>query len=109
MGKAEAPIQSYVIQRLEMLERQGKVYYFRNNSFVGKIQRYNGTQGFVNNGKPGMPDIVMCMNGIFIGIELKSAVGKLSDCQKRAKEIIESVGGKYFVVKTPEEFEEIIK
>lgn len=109
MGQAESHIQSYVLSRLEMLERQGKVYYFRNNSFVGKIQRYNGTQGYVNNGKPGMPDVVMCLNGMFVGIELKSPVGKLSDHQKRAKEIIESVGGKYVVIKTPEEFEEIFK
>lgn len=108
MGKAEAGIQLYVLARLQILERQGRVYYFRNNSFAGKIQRYNGTQGYIDNAKPGMPDVVMCLDGTFVGIELKSLVGRQSDSQKRAQALIEGAGGKYYIVKTPEEFEAVI-
>jgi hypothetical protein len=106
MGRAEGAVQSYVIQRLELLERTGKCYHFRNNSFTGRVTRYNGSQGYVKNGKPGMPDIIAVFrDGIFTGIEVKSATGRQSPEQKRAQSQIEALGGRYWLVRTPEELE----
>lgn len=105
----EAAVQRYVIDRLTLLERTGKVYFFRNNSFTGKLMRYNGSEGFVKNGKPGMPDIVALIAGKFVGIELKSDKGRQSEEQKIAQKHIEKLGGLYLLVNSPEAFETCIQ
>ena len=99
-----------------MLERQGKAYWFRSNSFTGSIERSNGSRGFVRNGKPGMPDVVACLAsdsgayaGQFVGFELKTLTGRQSPEQKVAQQAIEKAGGMYVVVRTPEDFDEAIK
>jgi len=109
MGRAEAPIQAYVMDRLARMEVMGQAYYFRNNSFSGRITRYDGSQGYVKNNKLGMPDVVACLGGRFVGIECKAPKGTLSPFQKRAKEDIERSGGLYWVVRTPEQFEELVR
>jgi hypothetical protein len=108
MGKSESPIQTYVLQRLELLERQGKCYYFRNNSFTGRVMRHNGTQGYIKNSKRGMPDVVACIKGLFIGIECKAKGNYQSPDQKAAERMIEGVGGQYWLVRTPDEFEQYL-
>lgn len=122
----EAQLSHYCMQRLKPLEIQGKCYFFRNNSFTGKLTRYNGSQGYVKNGKPGMPDIVACfiqavfkrndegdlyghITGQFIGFELKTAKGKQSDEQKKAQKMIEKLGGLYYLIRSPEDFEAALK
>lgn len=53
----------------------------------------------------GIPDVVACKNGIFIGIELKSSTGKASELQKyNIKQINESGG--VGIILFPEGFEE---
>jgi hypothetical protein len=46
----------------------------------------------------GTPDILACVNGRFIAIELKSEKGKLDPLQKRTLEKIAGSGGISFVV-----------
>lgn len=106
MGRAESPIQSYVLQRLELLERTGRCYFFRNNSFTGRIMRYNGSQGYIKNSKRGMPDVIACLGGKFIGIECKAKGSYQSPEQKIAQQHIELVSGEYWLIRTPEELEE---
>lgn len=108
MSSWENSLYSYIEGRLIPLERVGKIYYFRNNSFSGKIKRYDGSQGFIKNNKKGTPDIIICYKGHFIGIELKTMTGRQSPDQKLAEQDIISAGGKYFIIKTPEEFENIL-
>lgn len=81
--------------------------------------RYNGSEGYIKNSKRGMPDIVVCLKaksgyirdemnlpwGLFIGIEVKSKVGRQSPDQKLAQEHIEKVGGLYWLIRSPEELE----
>lgn len=44
--------------------------------------------------KAGIPDILACHNGIFLGIEIKAEGGKLSELQKvKLQEIAEAGGG----------------
>lgn len=131
MSVWENSLASYIEGRLLPLERAGEVYFFRNNSFSGRIQRYDGSTGFIKNSKRGTPDIVACFRrrivenerevfpgagmaeinyyGIFVGLELKTMTGRQSPEQKLAQAAIESAGGQYHVVRTPEQFEEILK
>lgn len=121
MGVTEKGTQTYVLDRLQALEIQGKCYFIRNNSFAGRVTRYDGSQGFVRNNKPGTPDIIACfqyeydggdgpysksLTGcMFVGIEIKGPRGRLSPEQKLAHEAIERVGGEVWVIYSPEDFE----
>lgn len=123
MSVWENSLYSYIEGRLAPLERAGGCYFFRSNSFTGRIQRYNGTTGFVKNGKPGMPDVVACFYseahndignyfrqyGQFVGFELKTEKGRQSPEQKLAQASIESAGGLYYLIRSPEMFESILK
>ena len=57
---------------------------------------------------PGAPDMILCVNGLFVAFESKTYKGRLSDDQKIHKKKIETSGGIYCVTRTLEEAEEII-
>lgn len=81
---------------LDYLGYQKKIYFFRSNS--GALRLENG--GFMRTGKKGCPDIIVCRNGKFIGLEVKTQKGKQSDSQKQAEQEILKAGGEYYVVKS---------
>ena len=54
---------------------------------------------------PGTPAILGCIQGLFVGIELKVGYGTLNPAQKVFREGLEAKGGLYFVVKSIEELE----
>lgn len=54
--------------------------------------------------KAGIPDIICCCNGYFVGVELKSSIGRPSKLQLYNLEKIEESGG-YSMVLYPENFE----
>lgn len=91
-----------------MLENQGKCYVIRDNSFAGHIQRANGSRGYVKNNKPGKPDIIVCYQGKFIGLEVKHKT-KQSEYQKLAEEAIKKAGGDYHIVHDVLEVRELIR
>jgi Holliday junction resolvase len=51
----------------------------------------------------GVPDIIMCVDGFFIAIELKSPTGKTSKIQDYTLERIRKAGGACGVARTIEE------
>ena len=55
--------------------------------------------------KSGIPDLLVCCNGRFIGIELKSPTGKPSDLQLYNLREISKAGGIGFVL-YPKDFEQ---
>ncbi len=61
--------------------------------------------------KSGIPDLLMCVNGIFIAAELKSSVGKPTELQVKNIQMVNSGGGIGLVVYPEgfEQFKEIIK
>ena len=61
--------------------------------------------------KSGIPDLLMCVNGIFIAAELKSSVGKPTDLQRKNIEMVNRGGGIGLVLYPEgfEQFKEIIK
>lgn len=54
--------------------------------------------------KVGIPDIIACIKGHFVGIEVKQASGHQSDAQKVCEKNIVEAGGEYWLVFSYEEF-----
>lgn len=62
--------------------------------------------------RAGFPDFIFLLprgGCFFLAIEMKSAKGRQTDTQREYQRIIESVGGKYAVVRTFDEFRETIE
>ena len=51
-------------------------------------------------GKAGIPDVIICWYGRFIGVEVKSARGKPTDLQLHVGAQIQDAGGKWFLVRS---------
>ena len=98
--RKESKIQKECLQMLQILENQNQLYFVRANVFLGTIKRPNGSDGFLRQNKKGCPDILICVNGKFIGLEIKTKIGKQSDLQKAAQIKIEKAGGKYFIIRS---------
>lgn len=50
-------------------------------------------------GRAGIPDIICCCNGRFVGIECKAGKGKTTALQDRELDAIHAAGGFAFVVR----------
>lgn len=106
----EKYIQQSIIAYLRVLESMNKLIFIRNNSFAGSIQRVNGSKGYINNKKPGSPDILIFLEcGVTVHCELKTEKGKLTDSQKVYKKQVEALGHIYIVIKSIEELEQYLK
>lgn len=53
--------------------------------------------------KSGVPDIIACVNGKFVGIEVKRPGGRVSELQKYHIEKIRAAGGVAFVATSIED------
>jgi hypothetical protein len=60
-------------------------------------------------GTAGLPDIICCINGKFVALEVKIPSGKLTKLQNYTIERIQSANGKAFKVTTLQEVKEIIQ
>lgn len=60
-------------------------------------------------GLPGQSDIQGCLDGRWIGVEVKSAKGKQRKSQVTFQRAIEAAGGVYIVARSPEEAIEAIE
>lgn len=109
MSLFENSLYSYLEARLLPLERRGQAYFFRNNSFSGRIRRFDGSEGFIKNNKKGTPDVIILLDGQFIGAELKTATGRQSPAQKQAQVAIEAAGGRYCLFRSPEDIEAVLR
>lgn len=58
--------------------------------------------------KSGIPDLLVCCNGYFLGVEVKASNGKPSELQKRNIRKINECGG-YGVILYPDQFEDFKK
>jgi Holliday junction resolvase len=74
-------------------------------NFENKIKKYIEAQGgwqvkfFANSfTKSGIPDILCCINGYFLAIEVKAKDGKASDLQIHQCNMIRQAGGSAYVV-----------
>ena len=107
----ETDIQSQIIDYLQILEHQGKLFFQRTNNIpVSQIR--NGKRVFRSmpkGAKKGFPDIVVLKGGVLIALEVKSATGRQSKDQKEMEKLVVSSGGKYFIVRSLSEVVELMK
>ncbi len=57
----------------------------------------------------GIPDIICCYNGLFIGLELKQENGRATELQKKKLDAINNAGGIGVVVRSVEEVDNLFK
>lgn len=100
----ERQIQRGVLDYLELLSRKKPIYYFR--SAAGMVKTEQGR--IFKTGKPGTPDICVCYEGVFYGLEIKTKTGRQSTLQKKAQEQIEAAGGKYYIIRCLEDIWRIL-
>lgn len=96
-------IRNYV----QFYENKGLAYIIRNNTIRQSVIRKDGSKGFLQNGKAGSPDLIVCAKGRFVGIECKRKGNKQSDLQKAAQAAIEKAGGMYWLVYSFDEFKSL--
>lgn len=85
----EKDIQNAIIEYLTY----NRYFFYRNNTGAAKMA--NGR--FVSFGVKGAPDIVCCIKGKFVGIEVKRTGGKQSVEQKLFQQALERSGGIYIL------------
>lgn len=81
---ARTPENAVKSRCVEILKRYG-AYYF-----------YPVTGGY---GRSGIPDIIVCFNGRFLGIECKAGTNKPTALQQREMEHIRKAGGATLVIR----------
>jgi Holliday junction resolvase len=80
-----------------------------------KVLKYLNQQDFVvayniiSASERGVPDILACINGKFVGLEIKGYGDKLSSIQTAQRKRITKAGGKCYVVRRFEDVKEIMK
>lgn len=125
MTKGKGSEQEVMNAIIQYLEYSG-VYCVRINSGAIKIKEY-----FVKLGKRGTPDLLVCLDGYFVGLEVKKDASAARSWlrkvglfiktsfpnpnslreidQHKAMELIRRSGGSGFLVSSVDEVEEIIK
>lgn len=60
-------------------------------------------------GTAGIPDIICCINGIFVAFEVKTVIGKTTKLQDTTIAKIKNAGGIAAVVSSPDEVRNILE
>lgn len=81
----------------KMIENTIKKWLTKNQHWHLKVQ------GGANNPSAGVPDIIACINGVFVGIEVKTKTGSTTKIQEYQIDMINKSGGFALVVTTLEE------
>ncbi len=77
-------------------------YLCKRNNAGMSFGQHNGKKWAIKIGEPGWPDIEgITKDGLYFGIEVKSATGKLEESQKAIGKKIGSMGGaRWFVARS---------
>ena len=105
MKLSEAEILKTITHYLQYQENLGKLYFVRVGS--GMIQTREGR--VFRSGKVGCPDVIVCVKGKFVGLEVKKPQSYQSRPQIEAQNRIEKAEGLYYVVRSLSEAEEVLK
>lgn len=106
VGEKESDIQNTIC---EYLERRGRCF-FRLNNIPAFSKNGDGSMRMRRLPKytpRGLPDIVVIAGGTFIGLEVKTKIGRQSPDQKLFEQLVKKHNGKYFVVRSIEDVEAI--
>jgi len=95
----ERTIQNKILVALSA-EFAGRSIWWTNDTGVAKSMDGKRTIAF---GLKGSPDILGCLDGRFIGIEVKTATGKQRDAQAKFQKAFELAGGIYIIARSPDD------
>ncbi|MGL5716721.1 MAG: VRR-NUC domain-containing protein [Paraclostridium sp.] len=112
MKLTETQIQSSIIDYLEILEGQGKLWFSRLNNIPPVDKGLNGKMTFrklPKGCKKGIPDILVIFGSRCIAVEVKTATGKQSKEQKIVEDNFKKQGQEYYVVRSLQEAINIFK
>lgn len=104
MGKQENKIQREIIQHINDHLGIG----WRNNSGIVRIKQ-GGALRYMHLAPKGSPDIVACIYGKFVGIEVKTPKGKVESHQYEFGQEIKDSGGEWLVARGLDDFMQQIK
>lgn len=105
----ETQIQSSIIDYLQVLENQGKLFLHRVNNMGVYDPKRKAYRVFPKGSKKGFPDIICLKDGLLIGLEVKTGEGKQSNNQKEVEKKLKKHGVAYYVVRSLDEVIEIIE
>jgi tRNA-binding EMAP/Myf-like protein len=106
---SETPIVSGIKKYLDILEKQGKLVYQRNNTGAVPIQSKGGTR-FIRFGKIGSHDFyIFVKHGMVLSVEIKDEKGKQSEGQIEFQQKLEKLDHSYFVVRSLDDIVKILK
>jgi len=105
--KSESRIQQEIVMFFnnEYPELRGCLCYNNNNSIGSLRGKQNKYLGVIK----GRSDMVLYYKSFSIMIELKTDIGRQSESQKSWQELMISQGFEYYIVRSLEEFKELIK
>lgn len=104
----ETEIQSSIIDYLQLLEKQGKLFLHRVNNMGVYDPKVKAYRVFPKGSKKGFPDIIIIKNGLLIGLEVKTGQGKQSVNQIEMEKEFKKHGADYYVVRSLNEVIEIV-
>lgn len=85
-----------------------KKYFFWRQNNIGTYDAKSGYhRPMPKYSKNGVPDIIVIKDGFFIGLEVKTPKGRLSENQKIFQKECKSAGGEYYIVRSIDDVIEI--
>lgn len=105
----ETQIQSSIIDYLQLLENQGKLFLHRVNNMGVYDPKRKAYRVFPKGAKKGFPDIICLKDGLLIGLEVKTGKGEQSVNQIEIEKEFKKHGAAYYVVRSLDEVIEIIE
>ncbi len=103
--KKELEIEKEICAYLASLKIQ-----FWNMKIKGEVQSIGRGRAILKASKnQGFPDILCCVSGMFLGIEVKRPGGKQSIYQQQMQKIIEKAGGYYVIVTSVKEIDTFLR
>lgn len=108
----ETQIQSQIIQYLQVLENQGKLWFTRLNNIPPVNKGPNGKMTFRSlppGSKRGIPDILILTKHRLIGVEVKTSTGKQSKEQEVVEDNFIKFGHEYFLVRSLDDVIDILE
>ncbi len=91
-------------QMIEFLNEETNGLFWQNDSIGIKGRKRQ------NRYRPnGVPDILGCLDGRLVGIEVKAPKGKMLQSQLEFSSRLKQAGGLYFVVRSMQDLTEIMK
>lgn len=98
---SESSIQSTILDYLKFK----KIFHYRQNQAAVKTEKSFFRATSIN----GLPDIICIVQGLYIGLEVKTATGRLNENQIETHRKIISAGGLVYVVRSLKDVQSIFE